>query len=378
MCVVRSGCLAECCQRLSLCTDADVVKMDVINALDSSTPPPKRRRVRKPPASKETKPPAEEKETVQNKKSATNAPAKNPSPQKSRTTTADSAVTPPAEPQQEQSINGDKDQPAASAVLEQSSNSVHGKGAEGAMSELKKKKKKKKEKEAHADKDKEEEEKNGREISIGQVSSEKLLGENQKAKGGTKPNKNRKDVSTEDQTVIAGDDSVPDEVVPEQKKEKKAKKKKKEKSKQEEDQVNSEQISEKENNCTEQIMSVKKKKKKSKTDVENSEANGKESEIVPVETLMENSNMTDQKGKSNRKRDTSDFEDPSGQISKKKKRKKDKADRDETTPELVNKDKNEVAEVNSHDHNESTLVNDSAPLPPPCPETPLTEKKKSE
>lgn len=49
--------LGKCFQCLTLCTDADVVKMDVINALDNTTPQPKRRQVKKPAASKETKPP---------------------------------------------------------------------------------------------------------------------------------------------------------------------------------------------------------------------------------------------------------------------------------------------------------------------------------
>lgn len=353
-------------------TDADVVKMDVINALDSSAPQPKRRRVRKPAASKETKPPGEENETVE-KKSTTNTPAKNSLPKKSRTTTP-APVTPPADPTPEQSINSEKDQPAAPTVSLSEQNSIGVTLSEEQTEGATPKKKKKKKKEANENKDIEEEMKKGSE-TIGQVPFEKPLEETKKAKGGRKQNEYREDVVTEDLTVIPHYDEVPDSVVPEQKKEKKAKKK--EKSEQEEDQVNSEQISEKANDGTGEIMSAKKKKKKkSKTDAENSEATDKENEIIPAETPSENSNLADKERKTKRERDKSDFQDPSEQILKKKKRKKDKADLDETTHEQVDKDKNEIADINSNNHSESTLKNDSAPLPQLIPETPQTEKKK--
>lgn len=306
-----------------------------------------------------------------------NTPAKNSSPKKSRTTTP-APVTPPADPAPQPSIISEKEQPAAPTVSlsEQNSNGVTlgEEQTEGATP----KKKKKKKKEANENKDKEEETKKGSE-TIGQVSCEKPLEETKKATAGRKQNEYREDVVTEDQTVTAQYDEVPDSVVLEQKKEKKARKKKKEKIEQEEEQVNSEQISEKVNDGTEEIMPAKKKKKKkSKTDIENSEATDKESEIIPAGNPSDNSNLADKERKTKRERDKSDFQDPSEQILKKKKRKKDKADREETAPEQVDKDKHDIADVNSNTPSEFPLENDSAPLPQLIPETPQTEKKKSE
>lgn len=350
----------KCLQRLTLCTDADVVKMDVINALDSSISQPKRRGVRKPAASKETKPPGEEKKIVE-EKSTTNTPAKSPSPRKSTIITP-APVTPPADPRQEESSNSVKGQPAA----EQNSNRVplSEEWSEGTTPEPKKKKRKKKE----ANKDTEEEMKMGSE-TIGQVSCEKPFEVTKKANGDEKPSEN-----TEHQTMIVQRDEVSDSVVVEEKRAKKAKKKKREKSEQEESQGSSEQISELASEGTDEILPAKKKKKKSKTNVENCEATHKEDNIIPEETLDENSSVVEKGSTTNK----SDFQDLSEQIFKKKKRKKDKADRDEATPEQADKDKSESVDINGKIHNESNVKNDPAPLLPLSNRTPQTEKKKSE
>lgn len=351
------GCCAvvlfgKCLQRLILCTDADVVKMDVINALDSSTPQAKRRGVRKPAASKETNPRGE------GKKSTTNTPAESSSPKKSTTTTT-APVTPPADPHQEERSNGVEAQPAA----EQNSNDVplSEEWTQGVTPEPKKKKKKKKEA-------KEEEAKNGNE-AVGQVACEKPLEETKKANGKRKHGEN-----SEHHAVIVPLDEVPDLVVPEEKREKKSKKKKRERSEPEEDQVSSGQISEMTSEATDQTVSAKKKKKKSKTDVEYPVATQEESEIIPVETPGENSDVADKESETNK----SNFQDLSEHVFKKKKRKKDKVAPNEATPEPADKDKSELVEINGNNYNESTLKNNTSTLPPLSPATPQTEKKKSE
>lgn len=352
----------KCPQCLTLCTDADVVKMDVINALDSSTSQPKGKKVRKPAASKETKPPGEEKKMVE-EKSTTNILAKSSSPKKS-TTTLPAPVTPPADPHQEESSNSVKEQPAA----EENSNGVP-LSEEWAEGTTEPKKKKKKKKEANKEKDTDKEMKKGSE-TVGQVACEKPFEETKKANGEEKQSEN-----TEHQTMIVQHDEVPDSVVTEEKREKRAKKKKKEKSEQGEGHVSSEQVSELASEGTGQILPAKKRKRKrSKSDVENSEATHKQSKIIPVETPDENSSVVDKKSETNQ----SDFQDLSEQIFKKKKRKKEKADRDEATPELADKDKSKIVDINGNNLNESTLKNDPVPLPPLDPVTPQTEKKKSE
>lgn len=350
----------KCLQRLTLCTDADVVKMDVINALDSSISQPKRRGVRKPAASKETKLPGEEKKIVE--KSTTNTPAKSHSPKKSTISTP-APVTPPADPQQEESSNSVKGQPAA----EQNSNgvSLSEEWSEGATPEPKKKKKKKKE----ANKDTEEEMKKGSE-TIEQVSCEKPFEVTKKANGDEKLSEN-----TEHQTMIVQRDEVSNSDVVEEKREKKAKKKKKrEKSEQGESQGSSEQISELASEGTDEILPAKTKKKKSKSNVENCEATHEEGNIIPEETPDENSSVVEKESNTNK----SDFQDLSEQIFKKKKRKKDKADRGEATPEQADKDKSESVDINGKIHNESNVQNDPATLLPLSTMTPQTEKKKSE
>lgn len=350
---------AKCLQPLTLSAEADVVKMEVINALDSSSVQPKRRRVRKPAASKDTKPPGEEQKLIEEKNTSSPPQISSP-PKKSRTNTP-AAVKPPANPNQEESSNSVKGQPASSTVstLEQNSYgvSLSEESTKGATPEPKKSKKKRKE--VNEDKYREEEIKKGGE-TIGQASCKKPFEETNKANGERKQSDD-----TKHQTIIVPHDEVPDSVAPEEKREKKAKRKKKERSEQEEDQVSSEQLSEMTSEGPDQIVSAKKKKKKSKTNVENSEATLEEAEGIPVEIPHENSYMVDKESETAL----------SEHVLKKKKRKKDKADR--RMPELADKDRSEIADVNGNDHNESTC-NDPALLPQLSPVTPQTEKKKSE
>lgn len=311
---------------VSSCADADVVKMDVINALDSSSVQPKRRRARKPAASKDTKPPGEE-QNLGEGKNTSNTPAISSTPKRSRTSTP-APVKTLADPHQEESSNSVKDQPAASTVQNSCGVPLSEELTNGAPAEPKKKKKRKKE--AKEDKQMEEEVK--------------------------------KDGETEDQTVIVQHEEVPDSVVSEEKREKKAKKKKKEQSEREGGQVISEQLPEVTSEASDPLVSAKKKKKKSKSNADGPEATLEESKIIPVEIPGEHSLMVNKEDETNK----SDLQDLSEQISKKKKRRKDKADRG--TLELADKESSEMADVNGNDQ-----PTDAAPLPPV---TPQTEKKK--
>ncbi|XP_068180998.1 uncharacterized protein DDB_G0286299-like [Antennarius striatus] len=88
-------------------TDADVAKMDTVNALDCSASPPKAKRVRKP----RTKPPTKTDSIVQPAMPET--PAKNIKPKKSRTKKSELVTS--AILSQEQSINTDTDKQTTQA-----------------------------------------------------------------------------------------------------------------------------------------------------------------------------------------------------------------------------------------------------------------------
>ncbi|XP_026186978.1 nucleolar and coiled-body phosphoprotein 1-like isoform X2 [Mastacembelus armatus] len=391
-------------------TEADIAKMDTINALVSTPLQPKKKRVRKPranppalignPGQKKSGTVGKNEKAVE--KGVTESPTKNSEPKKSRQKKT-ATVTSSAIPRQEEHLNTVEDRPTA-ATLSPSKQTPVKKAREpetpreekndDTMSEPKKKKKKKKKEssedkveekenetsEGGKEKDSKEEKSKKKEVTE-QESGDRPVEEKKKTKGSKV---NSKKTDTEDEMMERSKNGIGNDILQTIVEKKKAKKKKRKTDRDEnseqtakEDKENSELVDEEAKQNSEQIVAEKKAKKKKTADSqERLEENESPEQIVK-----------EKKAKKKKKEKQSPSEENSEQTTEEKKTKnKKKADPCDEVFEQIAADReempNQITEVKKKKKKDS-LKNNTAdpealmePLPPPNSETPSTEKKK--